>query len=190
MTNYYQLREGTAPWGDYGSILRNGWAETIEDGGREEILVTRTGPFVPPISFPLGHIVVTDGFRAEISQAPFSGLSFEPVRYGAVIRLDWESWDPRAPEPAYYPDSGEPEDYLLEGDQDAGLSGSMPRLWRWNVASTAGLQAQGSNTFRRVLHPGLDVAREFQIHWISERMKVWLSEHAGQWVNFVPVTPQ
>jgi hypothetical protein len=188
MTCYYQIKKAEAPWGDYGDILWNGWA--TEDGrDRSTITLTRTGPFVPPIIIPsLQHVVVTDEFRAKISDVGFSGLAFEPVSYGRVVRIDWHEWDWNAEDPQFYPESGEPEDYLLAGTHDPELAAAMPRLWAWKVHPTPGLQVQGTNTFGRELHPGDDVARDFFIFWISERMKVWLAENAGRWVSFEPVT--
>ena len=190
MPAYYALSRGAAPWGDYGRILRDGLVEESNEHGRPTILVSRTGPFVPPITRPFGHVLVTDDFREKLSTEAFSGLSFEPVGYRKVVRIAWERWDANAPEPAFYPHTGEPEDYLLEGVHDCQLAATMPRLWAWNVAPTIELQVQGTNAFRRELHPGTDVAREHGIVWISERMKLWLAENAGNWLRFVAVTPR
>ena len=139
---------------------------------------------------PFGHVLVTDDLREKLSTEAFSGLSFEPAGYRKVVRIAWEQWDANAPEPGFYPHTGEPEDYLLEGVHDGQLATAMPRLWAWNVAPTIGLQVQGTNAFRRELHPGTDVAREYLIVWISERMKLWLAENVGNWSRFVAVTPR
>jgi hypothetical protein len=48
---------------------------------------------------------------------------------------------------------------MLKVLTDERLVATMPRLSAWNVGPTIGLQVQGSNTFRRELHPGTDVAR-------------------------------
>jgi hypothetical protein len=190
MSEYYQLESGTAPWGDYGYTLWNGGTEESQEHGQPTILVSRTGPFVPPITLPFGRVLVTDDFRQKLLAERFSGLSFEPVGYSKVVRIAWEQWDVNAKEPPFYPETGEPEDYLLDAAHDEQLAASMPRLWAWSVPPTAGLQVQGSNTFRRELHPGTDVAREYFIVWISERLKLWLGENAGKWVSFIPVIPR
>ena len=77
MSTYYMLGAGAAPWGDYGNILWNGVAETRQARGKSNVLVSRTGPFVPPISYPFGSILVTDEFRQKILTEQFSGLSFD-----------------------------------------------------------------------------------------------------------------
>jgi hypothetical protein len=147
------------------------------------ILVSRTGPFVPPITLPSGRVLVTDDFRENLSTQGFSGLSFEPVEYQKVVHIAWDHWDANAQEPAFCPDTGEPEDYLLERAHDERLVATMPRLSAWNVAPTIGLQVQGTNTFRREFHPGTDIAREYFTFWISERMKLWLEEKRRQVVE-------
>jgi hypothetical protein len=190
MSVYYKLRAAAAPWGDYGDLLRNGWTEEAQGHGKSLILVSRTGPFVPPITLPLGRVIVTDDFREKLAAEEFSGLSFEPVYYQRVVHIAWEQWDANAQEPAFYPETGEPEDYLLKGFHDKRLIATMPRLWAWNVAPTIGLQVQGTSTFRRELHPGTDVAGEYFIFWIGERMKLWLEENSGEWLSFVSVVPQ
>jgi|SRR5215472_12954760 len=190
MSAYYELGSGAAPWGDYGHVLWSGFTEKSQERNQPSILVSRTGPFVPPITLPFASVLVTDEFREKLLAERFSGLSFEPVGYRKVVHIAWEQWDASAQVPAFYPETGEPEDYLLDGAHDEQLAAAMPRLWAWSVPSTKGLQVQGSNTFRRALHPGTDVAREYFIVWISERMKLWLAETAGKWLSFVAVIPR
>ncbi|MCB1483891.1 MAG: hypothetical protein KDJ17_03265 [Hyphomicrobiaceae bacterium] len=190
MTGYYELRGVEAPWGDYGDILLHGLIEEERDGEQTTRSVTRSGPLVPPITHPFGSILVTNDLREKLIAQRFSGLSFEPVKYQKVVRIAWEQWNSNAPEPAFYPDTGEPEYYLLEGTHDEQLAATMPRLWAWVVAPTKGLQVQGTNTFHKELHPGTDVAREYYITWIGERMMRWLGTNAGKWLRFVPVTPR
>src|SRR5262245_37037098 len=137
MTAYHQIASAAAPWGDYGDVL---WSGITDEGHRSTITLSRTGPFVPPITLPFGHIIVTEEFRKKISTANFSGLTFAPVNYGTVVRIGWDGWDWNAADPAFYPDTGEPEDYLNPAAHDAGLAAAMPKLWAWSVAATAGLQ--------------------------------------------------
>lgn len=190
MTKYYELAGCRAPWGDYGAILWHGMTERHDSARGEVVTVLRTGPFVPPITCPFGRIIVTDAFRAALDDANFTGLAFEPVDYGKVVRIEWETWDRSADDPRFYPASGEPEDYIDGQSHDDAVALTMPKLWAWKIAPTTGLQVEGTNTFRGALHPNTDVAREHYIVWITERLKAWLAEAAGEWVRFVPVTPR
>lgn len=190
MSTYYILGRGAAPWGDYGYILWNGLANERREDGKINVVVSRSGPFVPPITRPSGRILVTDEFRQKLSAEQFSGLSFAPVTYSKVVRIAWEEWDAKAQEPAVYPATGEPESYLLAGAHDERLLATMPTLWAWAVAATEDLQVPGSRTFLQALHPGTDVARDGRVFWVSERMKHWLAESAGQWLSFVAVIPR
>ena len=135
---YYELESGAAPWGDYGHTLWNGFTE--KEPGQSAILVSRSGPFVPPITLPFGCVLVTDDFRQKLLAERFSGLSFEPVGYGEGCPHRVELWDANAKEPPFYPKTGETEDYLLGGVHDEQLATTMPRLWAWSISPTAGLQ--------------------------------------------------
>src|SRR5262245_33331310 len=190
MSVHYALGRGEAPWGDYGDVLWHGLTEKSRAPGKSATLVLRTGPFVPPVTLPFGHVLVTEDFRQKLTAESFSGLSFKPVQYSKVAHIPWEQWDTSAQEPPFYPESGEPEDYVLAGTHNEELTAIMPRLWAWSVRATKDLQVQGSRTFRRELHPGTDVAREYFTVWISERLKLWLAENAGKWLSFASVNPR
>lgn len=191
MTSYYQLQSTEPPWGDYGDVLQNGFLEyETTSNGHRRYFVCRAGPFVPPITQPFGDVVVTDEFKNRLEEANFTGLGFLPADYGDVIRINWHEWDHLADDPEFYPESGEPEDYLERAQHDLDLIAEMPRLWVWDVASTEGLQRQGSNSFYHERHPGTDVAREYTIIWVGERLKSWLARNAAEWSSPIKVIPR
>ncbi|WP_315783882.1 MULTISPECIES: hypothetical protein [unclassified Bradyrhizobium] len=188
MSDYFAI-ESRYPWCDYGDILVNGLIEEAKGIGLP--VISRTGPYVPPMTQPFGFIIVTDEFRGELESSRLTGFDFMPTQYGKVVRLDWQTWSTLTDEPMSYPETGEPEDYVLEGPHDPALLAQMPRLWALAVQPTSGLQIQGTRSFRIDRHPGTDIAREFKVHWVTERMKVWLERSsAGQWIAFRPVTPK
>src|SRR5919197_1481155 len=110
------LSEAPHPWGDYGDILAQGMAgesARAPDGGLE---LERTGPFVPPITFPaMSVIVVTDEFRSQLEQSGLSGSPLRRVQKSGFVRLNWHQWNQSGPAPPVFPDSGEPEDYVFGG---------------------------------------------------------------------------
>ncbi|WP_434902491.1 hypothetical protein [Bradyrhizobium sp. HKCCYLS20291] len=154
-------------------------------------MISRTGPYVPPITQPFGFIIVTDEFRRELESSQLTGFDVLQTQYGKVVRLDWQTWSTVADEPMSYPETGEPEDYVLGSPHDPTLLAQMPRLWALTVRPTSGLQVQGTRSFRADRHPGTDIAREFTIHWVTERMKVWLERSsAGPWITFRSIAPK
>jgi hypothetical protein len=106
-TSLFSLEMPVIPWGDYGDILFHG------DAGRDQqsglLKLSRTGVYVPPITFPgLPGIVVTDSFRSALETSKLTGFTFQPIIKHHIVDLDWSDW--KGDEPAFYPESGEPED--------------------------------------------------------------------------------
>jgi hypothetical protein len=74
------------------------------------IQLEKTGPFVPPITFPgIGDIIVTDEMKQQMEKAGFRGIAFRPVEKTRIVEVPWHEWDLTAAEPDYYPEGGEPE---------------------------------------------------------------------------------
>lgn len=191
MSSYFRIKEASAPWGDYGTILVNGLADpTYDENKLTRLELCRTGPFVPALTQPFGQIVLVDDLRRELERTNFTGFEFVKVDLTKGVRCDWDSWDQNADEPPRYPESGEPEDYILQGSHDAELARNMSTLWALSVKSTKDLQVGGSSTFYLDRHPGTDVAREQSIFWICEPLKAWLEERAGRWVEFDRAIPR
>ena len=116
-------------WGDYGDILQHGMAAHMPRiGGR--LSLERTGPYIPPITLPgIGEIVLTSEARESLEGSELSGFSFVPVEKSLVVELHWENWDFDADEPEYYPESGEPEDYILGQPHNPPAAAALGELW-------------------------------------------------------------
>jgi hypothetical protein len=191
VSSYFRIDSSIGPWGDYGSILINGLADTTYDGGKlKRICLSRTGPFVPPLTQPWGQIIVVDDLRRELEESGFSGFEFLEVELTKLVRCDWHNWDQNADEPHRYPAGGEPENYILRRLHNTRLAKDVPPLWALNVEATEHLQVEGSTTFYLGRHPGTDIARAFYVFWVSEPLKVWLEERVGRWIEFTPVVPR
>src|SRR5687768_12425214 len=106
--DFYRLKSPNVPWGDYGSILVHGMTScSARDAHSPEL--QRTGPFVPPISFPgLGCVVVTDAMRRELESSGLTGFSFIPAIKSVIVPIAWHEWDLLSDEPSFYPEDGEP----------------------------------------------------------------------------------
>jgi hypothetical protein len=118
-------------WGDYGSILISGYPIGEENGLLE---LYRTGPFVPPMTFP-DEFVVTDSFRAELEKA-FSGLQFKPVIKKRIVSMRWR-WEQAEKTDEgiekHLPPDCEPESYLLSRRHSEKASEAMGPLWQMVV---------------------------------------------------------
>jgi hypothetical protein len=180
-------------WGDYGRILIAGFGE------RENGLwaLSRTGPFVPPISFPPDAIIVTDAFRSVLAKE-FSGLQFRPVIKRRIVLLRWERWDRTVDTPQRRPAGGEPENYILRRGRSEKVSQEIGPLWElvvqrvlqyrslgdWKVGSVWYVLRQSWNGdhFASLAHPA-----GFVIPVVTDVAKQFLQSHAGEWLDFKEV---
>ena len=127
----FRLRQANL-WGDYGSVLISGYAS--RDAALGQLSLHRSGPFAPPIFFPWGSdcgpsVVVTQTFRQALERADFGRLSFRPVSKKRIVEFHWHNWDRSADEPAEHPNSGEPEDYIWDGQHSRRAASQMEELW-------------------------------------------------------------
>lgn len=182
---FYVPRAPEAPWGDYGHILMHGMAAHMPRAG-DKLRLERTGPFIPPISFPgIGDIVVTDRVRKALEAAEFVGIAFRPVVKARIVRLDWQRWNQTNDEPQFYPRTGEPEDYILGKRHSAELSRSLGRLWELLPTTVVGTAStRGWVVLRK--RPRADLCRHrFRADsFVSERLRKWLDLNFGEWVCF------
>jgi len=177
------LKRPIAPWGDYGNILLHGMSAHL---GREngKIQLERTGPFIPPISFPgIGDLVITDKLRQRLETSGLSGLKFQPVIKRLIVWCPWDEWDQSASEPAEYPESGEPEDYILGQEHSDEASAWIGQLWELvpEVVATT----DRSNGIRNV-RSSIDDSDFFRVgyNYVSERARQWLVKEVSKWVRF------
>jgi hypothetical protein len=195
--SFYILRNRSMPWGDYGDILLSGMTGHLD---RENGLLQleRTGPFVPPITITgfdangYEHIVVTDAFKSSLETASLSGLRFLPVVKRRIVRLDWQTWDQTAEKPGEYPQSYEPEDYILLRRHDQEIADQMGRLWEVCLEEHARTERRqtgqgpwGEDIYLlRASWDGTDWFRAAGVGYtyVSETARLWLEHTLGQWV--------
>lgn len=116
-------------WGDYGDILQHGMTAHL---GREDAMLCleRTGPYMPPVTFPgLGDVLLRAEARLLLEAGGFEGVSFKQVLKKRIVELHWDDWNLSASEPAEYPESGEPEDYILARPHDQRIADALGDVW-------------------------------------------------------------
>ena len=66
-------------WGDYAHVLQHGMARhSPRVGGL--LALERTGPYIPPITFPgIGEIVLTSSAKELLQTSDLTGFGFRPV---------------------------------------------------------------------------------------------------------------
>jgi hypothetical protein len=177
-------------WGDYGGILLSGMTERGEDGVLE---LARTGPFIPPISFPgSGDIIVTHAFRARLEASGLQCCRFRPVLKKQIVHLEWEKWDTSAPEPLFYPATGEPEDYILSQSHSPHAADCMGPVWELALEPTAAVervQVGPADTEIHLVQSSLDGDDFFRAEgvgyvYVSDKARQWLQLEAPEWVSF------
>ena len=176
-------------WGDFGAILSGGFTAGRRDG---KMMLMRSGPFVPPISFPPLACVVTTAFRNELELSALRGIAeFRGVIKFRIVRIRWEKWNRARELTSKQLPSNEPEDYILRRRHSPEAAVQMGELWEL-VAARVQLRwrrdSDGTETItvRRSRIANIDffcVAEDTQ-PFVSERAKSWLQEHAGEWVSF------
>jgi len=195
---------GADYWGDYGSVLIQGYAE-IHDKTDGSIEVKRTGPFAPPITFPLGpdgfELVATDKFRNELQAAGLGRFGFRKVVKVHIVDIPWQDWDLNADYPPSPTDLGDPDKYL-DRPHSPQAADAMGDLWQVILdartvddASNEGKQPQSSNQNRngddifRYDSPTVSSSGNFRPIVVTARGKQWLEGRVGKWVRFreIPV---
>ena len=183
----YVLSPTPTPWGGYGRILVHGMtSHRVRDDGLLQL--ERAGSRFPAITQPgLGHIVVNEAARAFLA-ARMPALEFRQVILRRCVRLEWADWDTALDEPAEYPDSGEPEDYILSQPHDPMVAASIGALWELVPEIVDEIQGPGGalrlSAYRgqHLVRANLDVGFNF----VSEEMRDLLLEAAPGCLSFKP----
>jgi hypothetical protein len=157
-------------WGDYSQFLVFGMLDTPARNARGELRLARTGPFVPPLWLPnLDSLVTTANGRRLFEASNLEGLTFRPVELGRIARVDWQAWDLGADEPARYPDSGEPEGYVLDAPHDTATADEIGPIWEVVLMPTDNAGEADLATDGHTVQANLSASR-------------WVETTFGEWV--------
>lgn len=182
------LRSSPSPWGDYGRVLRHGMTAHAPPDSHARLTLERTGPFVPPITFPgISDIVVTDALRRDLEQAKLALPGFREVVKKRIVKLRWEEWDLSADEPERYPAGGEPESYVLGRKHNPLVAAQLGDLWELLVVEKPGLQLS-ERCVDRSIYAGETIVRasRWGCVYIARGLRDWLERHVPEWVTFEP----
>jgi hypothetical protein len=195
--SFFQLK-GPKLWGDYGDILLHGMTAHLEKI-ENRLQLERTGPFMPPITFPgVGDVVVTDIFHRQLTESPFAHLEFYAVDKARIVAYHWEKWDRTAIDPEEFPETGEPEDYILSRPHSVKTAEVLGKIWQVVLPEGAAIDTdsrRGAWDYDIRVHTSTWNGNH--LFWgrkrshdsggliiVSEIGKHWLEEQAGEWVRF------
>jgi hypothetical protein len=184
----FKLTKEQTSWGDYGDILVHGMTRHL---GRKngQLQLERTAPFVPQVFLPGIHdLIVTASAKDRLENV--EGLEFRSVVKARIVRLDWHLWDMSRAEPPTYPNSGEPEDYILEREHETFLAEAIEHLWELVPAVVPAIQSTGGE-FNIAAYSGepFICADDFGGYgFITEELKLAINSLEYRWIGFQPAS--
>ncbi len=188
---FVRFKAPKAPWGDYGSILEHGMSRHLGRNPEGVLRLERTGPYIPPISFPgLGDLVVTATLRELLDASGLTGFSYAPVQKARIVRLDWHLWNRSAEQPAAYPENGEPEEYILGRKHCRATAAALGDLWELRLEEGVTEIERGDGTLVSASSwTGIDLfhGTKTRYRYASARAQAWLEQHVAAHVRFVDV---
>jgi len=114
-------------------------------------------------------------------------------------RLYWFLRDRNLDDPPFFPESGEPEDYILEGTHDPELAEKIGNIWEMVIPEHGKIKRkkiknpQGWSDeqiyFIGKTWPGVDFfgGEGVGYAYVTLRARRWLEENAGEWLSFTDV---
>lgn len=107
------------------------WPDTIYNGiiHAETGMLCRTGPYVPPLSFPgIRLAVVTSALKAELQAHKITGIDYSRVRIQKAVRSPWNGEMEQPPPDDEALTNG--ADFILNGNHDEQLAEHLENaLW-------------------------------------------------------------
>ncbi|TAD82940.1 MAG: hypothetical protein EAY75_15670 [Bacteroidetes bacterium] len=179
----YRLKNKDMNWADYGDILLTGMTSHL-DRQKELLQYERTGPFQPSIIISgLDDLLVTDSVKKGIEASELKGFQFKPVIKRHISFVDWTNWNLQSEDPEFYPDNGEPENYILSLPHSQELSDQMENVWEV-VAEENGIFIN-SQTYKQG-DKDIDIMRTENSGWflVTENAKNWIEENCDKWTEF------
>lgn len=172
------------PWGDYGNILLTGMTSHLDRQGGQ-LQYERTGPFQPDIIISgLDDLLVTDSFKKKIELTDLQGFQFKSVIKQHISHVDWTTWDLQKDDPEFYPDNGEPENYILSLPHSQETADKMEAVWE--VIANENRTFIDSRIYKRN-DKGIDIMRTGNSGWflVTEKAKAWIKSNCNDWTELV-----
>lgn len=188
------------PWGSYGEMLWQGIYSYDKD--RNSHMVFRTGAFCPSIyrsqynrESPV--LIVKEDVLRYVTEANLTGFVLQPVSKEKIVKLDWENWDLKAPEPLVYPSgSMDAEEYITRRKHNEAAAEQIGNLFALIPKKDGLLYCEQERSSGKIVEQslsGLDIFidRIFcdfcSEIYVSEKAKDVLSEYYSDLLTFQEV---
>lgn len=180
------------PWGDYGNTLLVGYAFHNDD--QTQILVERTGPFVPPVYNWGRMLLISDSLKQVLETTDLKGFIFQKTVFKKIVNIDWTNWDLNAADPKSYPAGGEPENYILGRKHHPETADLMEAIWCLELddQTLTGRQKDTSGKTNLFLIENSWTGNDIFITkgagyvYFSEKAKTWFEANGNGFANFEP----
>ena len=171
------------PWGDYGEILLVGMTGHL-DRHNGLLQYERTGPFQPDIIISgVNDLLVTNSVKSKIELSDLKGFEFKPVLKQHISQVEWTSWNFLKDEPEFYPDGGEPENYILSLPHSQEIADKMETVWEVIIDENGTLidrmYSQGDEEID-IMRPKNSLSLI-----VTERAKDWIEINCTSWLEFL-----
>ena len=201
----YRIDQIDTEWGSYSSIMvsgffghPNGRADDVEteDDAESNFEILRTGPFVPPITFPGGDCVIDEVTMMALKQTDFHGYHLTPVKIGKMVNRDWQNWDrTREFDFSNYADVEIycPEDLVLKPKGDESLLSSVGRYWKLDAEVVDFGWAENFDGKERIswslssINDNDFSCPSFGLVYVTKRVKTWIDNWCSGWVKYETV---
>ncbi len=180
MRELFILENIEMPWGDYGEILLSGISGKNENG---QVAIERTGPFIPHIFISgLWDLTVSNTTKILLESSNLTGFSFESIIKKKIVEIPWEKWSFSSDDPGFYPNTGEPEGYIVDGKHSENASELMGEVWLLKLNKVRRTKDQEDT-----LKGDYDffMPEDKGIILVSEKAKDWLEDkRITDWIQF------
>jgi hypothetical protein len=125
------------PWGDYGDALCYGYLNEMDEKFLNVIEIPeleRTGPYIPPLYVANDvNILAIESVKNILQNSNMKGIKkCVKVIKKQIVEIKWQEWL-GDDEPNFYPESGEPEDYIWGRKHNEELAKSMPEVFYFEI---------------------------------------------------------
>jgi hypothetical protein len=198
---FYIVENKEMPWGDYGDALCYGYLNQMDEDCLNKLEIPelkRTGAYIPPLYIANSVAVLAiETIKNALISSEIKGINkCVKVVKKHIVEINWQEWDFNK-DPFFYPESGEPEDYIFSGEHNEVLAQSMPEVFSFEIEKRHCLKLTSDicdykNHTDKALESGeidLDIFYPTNMLYVivSEKVKTILEKHGVDTVRFIEI---